>query len=59
MISLSYCITIMTTVYNQHLLGCVPNPQIDLKYARVVVFLMGTIGSFYHHYILPKLRKKK
>lgn len=58
MISLSYCISTMTIIYNQHLLGSVPNPQIDLKFIGVVVFLMGIVGNLYHHYILSKLRGK-
>ncbi|KAI3883129.1 hypothetical protein MKX03_012529 [Papaver bracteatum] len=57
MISLSYCISTMTIIYNQHLLGSVPDPQIDLKFIGVVVFLMGIVGKFYHHYILSKLRE--
>ncbi|XP_026439824.1 3-oxo-5-alpha-steroid 4-dehydrogenase 1-like [Papaver somniferum] len=57
MISLSYCISTMAIIYNQHLLGSVPNPQIDLKYIGVVLFLMGIVGNFYHHCILSKLRE--
>ncbi|KAI3997207.1 hypothetical protein MKX01_009051 [Papaver californicum] len=58
MISLSYCISTMTIIHNQHLLGSAPDPQIDLKFIGVVVFLMGTAGNFYHHYMLSKLREK-
>ncbi|OVA03256.1 3-oxo-5-alpha-steroid 4-dehydrogenase [Macleaya cordata] len=58
MISLSYFISTVSMIYNQHLIQGTSDPQIDLKLVGIVVFLVGIVGNFYHHYILSKLREK-
>ncbi|OVA03260.1 3-oxo-5-alpha-steroid 4-dehydrogenase [Macleaya cordata] len=58
LISLSYFMSTVSMIYNQHLLQGTPNPQIDLKLVGIVVFFVGIVGNFYHHYILSKLREK-
>ena len=55
-ITLSYFISAATMTYAQHLTEGLPEPPIDLMYPGVVVFLLGIIGNFYHHYLLSKLR---
>ncbi|KAL5720419.1 hypothetical protein ACHQM5_013088 [Ranunculus cassubicifolius] len=57
-ISLSYTISTATMIYNQHLTHTLPEPSLDFKYAGVALFLLSTIGNFYHHTILAKLREK-
>ncbi|XP_024026264.1 steroid 5-alpha-reductase DET2 isoform X2 [Morus notabilis] len=32
-------------------------PNIDMKYIGVLLFLIGISGNFYHHFLLSKLRK--
>ncbi|MED6205897.1 hypothetical protein PIB30_022028 [Stylosanthes scabra] len=57
-ITLSYFVSAATMTYTQHLTVTegLPEPQIDLMYPGVAVFLIGIIGNFYHHCILSKLR---
>ncbi|XP_057735026.1 uncharacterized protein LOC130950523 isoform X1 [Arachis stenosperma] len=57
-ITLSYFVSAATMTYSQHLTVTegLPQPQIDLMYPGVAVFLIGIIGNFYHHYLLSKLR---
>ncbi|RYR37936.1 hypothetical protein Ahy_A09g042850 isoform B [Arachis hypogaea] len=57
-ITLSYFISAATMTYSQHLTVTegLPQPQIDLMYPGVAVFLIGIIGNLYHHYLLSKLR---
>ncbi|KAF5198641.1 3-oxo-5-alpha-steroid 4-dehydrogenase [Thalictrum thalictroides] len=57
-ITLSYFVSTATMIYNQHLTQNLPEPASDLKYVGVALFLLGTIGNFYHHIILAKLREK-
>lgn len=57
-ISTSYFLSSVSTIYSQHLCGEFAEPIIDLKYAGVAIFLVGIVGNFYHHYILSKLRKE-
>ncbi|XP_020596138.1 very-long-chain enoyl-CoA reductase [Phalaenopsis equestris] len=57
-ISLSYFLSTVTTIYAQRLTQNMPEPAIDLKYAGVLIFLLGISGNFYHHYLLSKLRLK-
>ncbi|KAI3890680.1 hypothetical protein MKX03_010215 [Papaver bracteatum] len=59
LISLSYFFCSVNMIYNQHLLQGVPDPEIDLKLIGIALFLVGNVGSFYHHYILSNLRKEK
>ncbi|KAL5720737.1 hypothetical protein ACHQM5_013377 [Ranunculus cassubicifolius] len=51
-------ISTATMIYNQHLTQALPEPSLDLKYAGVAIFLLGTIGNLYHHMILANLREK-
>ncbi|XP_015876334.3 uncharacterized protein LOC107413003 [Ziziphus jujuba] len=55
-ISLAYFLSTASLMYAQHLTKGLEEPEIDLKYAGVVLFLVGIIGNFYHHYILSQLR---
>ncbi|XP_031271974.1 steroid 5-alpha-reductase DET2-like [Pistacia vera] len=55
-ITLSYFISTSTMIYNQHLSQGLPEPSIDLKYFGMIVFLLGIIGNFYHHFLLSKMR---
>ncbi|MCL7048424.1 hypothetical protein MKW94_025059 [Papaver nudicaule] len=57
-ISLSYTLSAVSMIYNQHLLQGIPDPQIDLKLLGGLVFLVGIVGNFYHHCILSNLRGK-
>ncbi|RZC53241.1 hypothetical protein C5167_012102 [Papaver somniferum] len=59
LISLTYFFCSVNMIYNQHLLQGVPDPEIDLKFIGVALFLVGIVGSFYHHCILSNLRKEK
>lgn len=56
MISLSYFINTALMIYAQHLTQGLQEPQVDLKYPGIVIFLVGLSGNFYHHYLLSKLR---
>ena len=55
-ISLSYFLSGATMIYAQQLTQGLPEPQIDLKYPGILLFLVGIGGNFYHHYLLSKLR---
>ncbi|KAK6138006.1 hypothetical protein DH2020_028260 [Rehmannia glutinosa] len=57
-ISATYLASAASMVYFQHQTQGFPEPSIDLKYVGVVVFMLGTCGNFYHHYLLSKLREK-
>lgn len=57
-ISLSYLTLSGSMIYTQFLTEGVEEPLIDLKYIGIVVFVVGIIGNFYHHYLLSKLRSK-
>lgn len=57
-ISLSYFISTATMIHAQHLSLSIfqSRPLMDLKYAGVVLFFVGILGNFYHHYQLSRLR---
>ncbi|WOK99480.1 3-oxo-5-alpha-steroid 4-dehydrogenase 2-like [Canna indica] len=58
-ISLSYFMSTSIMIYSQYLTQFMQQePTLDLKYAGVVVFLVGICGNLYHHYLLSKLREK-
>lgn len=57
-ISFSYFLSTVTMIYGQHLSQGLPEPSIDLKYSGFIIFLVGIIGNFYHHYLLSNLRNK-
>lgn len=54
----SYFIAFSSLIYIQHLTKGSTEPNIDLKYFGFIVFLVGIIGNFYHHFLLSKMRKK-
>ncbi|KAH7839469.1 hypothetical protein Vadar_004557 [Vaccinium darrowii] len=56
MLSLSYFIQTTLMIYAQHLTQGLQEPQVDLKYIGIVIFVVGLCGNFYHHYLLSKLR---
>ncbi|XP_039131349.1 3-oxo-5-alpha-steroid 4-dehydrogenase 2 [Dioscorea cayenensis subsp. rotundata] len=58
LISLSYFMSAVSTIYSQYLTENTAEPAFDLKYAGVLLFVIGIIGNFYHHYILSQLRGK-
>lgn len=55
-ITLSYFSSVVTMIYAQHLTRELPEPPINLMYPGIVLFLVGIMGNFYHHYLLSKLR---
>ncbi|XP_010246598.1 PREDICTED: 3-oxo-5-alpha-steroid 4-dehydrogenase 1 [Nelumbo nucifera] len=57
LITFSYSISTVSIIYAQHLTRGMPEPQLDLTYAGVVLFLVGICGNFYHHHLLSKLRE--
>ncbi|KAL2334924.1 hypothetical protein Fmac_016137 [Flemingia macrophylla] len=57
-ITLSYFLSAATMPYAQHLTHGLPEPPINLLYPGIVLFVVGIIGNFYHHYLLSKLRGK-
>lgn len=57
-ISFSYLFNTVLIINSQYVSRNMPEPEIDLTYAGIVLFLVGMIGNFYHHYLLSKLRKK-
>ena len=58
LISFTYFSSTASMIYVQHLTQGFPEPEIDLKYPEIVLFLIGICGNFYHHYLLSKLRIK-
>lgn len=57
-ITTSYFMSAVTMIYAQHLTRELPEPPVNLMYPGIVLFLVGIIGNFYHHYLLSKLRGK-
>lgn len=57
LISFSYFTSTTTMIYAQHLSQGLVEPQIDLKYLGLVLFVTGIIGNFYHHNLLSHLRQ--
>ncbi|KAM5549012.1 hypothetical protein ABKV19_000433 [Rosa sericea] len=57
-ICLSYFTSTATMIYAQHLniTQGIREPQIDLKYPGILLFLLGISGNFYHHYLLSRMR---
>ncbi|XP_008777953.2 3-oxo-5-alpha-steroid 4-dehydrogenase 1 [Phoenix dactylifera] len=58
LISSSYFISTVSMIYAQYLTQGISEPAINLEYAGVVLFLVGIMGNFYHHFLLSKLRVK-
>jgi len=57
-ITLSYFTSSVFIIYAQHLAQALPEPEIDLKYPGIALFVVGISGNFYHHRLLSKLRSK-
>lgn len=57
-ISLNYFLITTSMVYTQYLSKEFTEPLFDLKNPGIILFLVGIIGNFYHHYILSKLRQE-
>ncbi|KAI3734585.1 hypothetical protein L6452_14056 [Arctium lappa] len=57
-VPMSYTLSTATMIYAQFLSREVPEPLVDLKYVGIGLFFIGTIGNFYHHWLLANLRKK-
>ncbi|XP_020550964.1 3-oxo-5-alpha-steroid 4-dehydrogenase 2-like isoform X2 [Sesamum indicum] len=55
-ISSTYLTSAASMIYIQHRVQGFPEPWVDLKYVGLLVFVVGTVGNFYHHYLLSKLR---
>ncbi|MBA0716142.1 hypothetical protein Golax_015001 [Gossypium laxum] len=54
----SYFISSALVIFNQHLTVGLPEPPIDLTNPGILLFSIGIIGNFYHHYLLSKLRSQ-
>ncbi|WCJ19167.1 3-oxo-5-alpha-steroid 4-dehydrogenase family protein [Euphorbia peplus] len=54
-----YGIATGTMIYSQHLIQGYGEPEIDLSYLGLVLFLVGISGNLYHHYLLSNLRSKE
>ncbi|GMG99506.1 hypothetical protein Nepgr_001346 [Nepenthes gracilis] len=57
-VPLGYFFGTAAVIYTQHLSRDFPEPPVDLKYAGILLFVLGITGNFYHHYILSNLRGK-
>ncbi|CAK7325152.1 unnamed protein product [Dovyalis caffra] len=55
-----YFTSTVVMLYTQHLTQGLPEPEIDLRYPGIALFLTGIsgIGNLYQHCLLPKLRSK-
>lgn len=59
LISLSYFTSTATMIYAQHLTQGYAEPQMDLTYPGIMLYLIGISGNLYHHYLLSKLRSNE
>ncbi|GMG99507.1 hypothetical protein Nepgr_001347 [Nepenthes gracilis] len=57
-ITLGYFLGAATAIYTQHLSRDLLEPSVDLKYAGILLFVLGITGNFYHHCVLSNLRGK-
>ncbi|KAJ4744735.1 3-oxo-5-alpha-steroid 4-dehydrogenase 2 [Rhynchospora pubera] len=57
-ISLTYFTHTVLIIVSQYFSTGMSEPEINLTYAGIVLFLVGITGNFYHHYLLSKLREK-
>jgi len=57
-ITLSYFLSAVTMIYAQHLTQGLPEPPINLLRPGILMFVVGILGNFYHHYLLSNLRGK-
>ncbi|KAG6763362.1 hypothetical protein POTOM_030776 [Populus tomentosa] len=58
LISSSYFSATSSMIHGQYLTQGFPEPQVDLKYPGVLLFLLGISGNLYHHLLLASLRTK-
>ncbi|XP_009763848.1 uncharacterized protein LOC107822323 [Nicotiana tabacum] len=58
-ISSAYFMLAAVMTYIQHLIQGYTEPEIDLKYIGLLIFVVGISGNFYHHYLLSKLRDNR
>jgi len=58
LISSSYFSATSSMIHGQYLTQGFPEPQVDLKYPGVLLFLLGIFGNLYHHLLLASLRTK-
>ncbi|KAK4359874.1 hypothetical protein RND71_022103 [Anisodus tanguticus] len=59
LISSIYFSLAVVIIFIQHLTLGYTEPEVDLKYIGLLIFLVGISGNFYHHYLLSKLRDSK
>ncbi|PON54701.1 3-oxo-5-alpha-steroid 4-dehydrogenase, C-terminal [Parasponia andersonii] len=57
-VSVSYSLSTAMMIYAQHLSQDLVEPSIDLRFFGVVLFVIGIVGNFYHHFLLSQLRDK-
>ncbi|KAJ4811323.1 3-oxo-5-alpha-steroid 4-dehydrogenase family protein [Rhynchospora pubera] len=58
LISFTYFTNTVLIIGFQYLSTGMPEPDINLTYAGIVLFFIGITGNFYHHYLLSKLRER-
>ncbi|XP_071732064.1 uncharacterized protein [Rutidosis leptorrhynchoides] len=58
LISIFYFYVATSMIVVHYLSMSLDEPSIDLKYIGSIMFIVGIIGSFYHHNLLSKLRKE-
>ncbi|XP_060186356.1 uncharacterized protein LOC132615775 [Lycium barbarum] len=59
LISSIYLSLAVVIIFIQHLTLGYTEPEVDLKYIGLLIFLVGICGNFYHHYLLSKLRDQR
>ncbi|XP_059307816.1 uncharacterized protein LOC132059268 isoform X2 [Lycium ferocissimum] len=59
LISSLYFSLAVVIVFTQHLTLGYTEPEVDMKYIGLLIFLVGICGNFYHHYLLSKLRDQR
>ncbi|KAJ0232596.1 3-oxo-5-alpha-steroid 4-dehydrogenase family protein [Hirschfeldia incana] len=55
-ISSGYFSSTTLVLYSQSFTVGLPQPDFDLKFSGVVMFVVGIVGNLYHHVLLAKLR---
>ncbi|CAA7018156.1 unnamed protein product [Microthlaspi erraticum] len=58
-ITSSYFSSTALMLYSQSFTLGLTEPALDLKFAGIVMFVVGIAGNFYHHCLLAKLRKEE
>lgn len=57
-ISSSYFSSTALMLYSQNLTLGLTEPSFDMKFAGILMFVVGIIGNLYHHILLAKLRNE-